>query len=187
LLTRSVIFHSAYGYGRLAFSIWASPASSRDAAREQHQQVVRTRRLHVAVRLERLHAKPCCADESGKLSHDVGSVHQISKHQRTADPRRFSCSRRPVAVRPVRPSSGRQSKPAHIHKSPFVPLTFENDICIIIWEQYQCNVAPMPQTRPTQYAAPGRSPDCERDLVTTALWLRPWSHLGIAAAGKLLS
>jgi hypothetical protein len=44
----------------------------------------------------------------------------------------------------------------------------------------------------------GRLPQCHRRaprircsralaLVTTALWLWPWSHLGIAAAGKLVS
>src|SRR5215210_505143 len=51
------------------------------AARQQSQQVVGRRRLHVAVRLDRLHAEPRCGDESGKPPHDVGGMHHIPQHR----------------------------------------------------------------------------------------------------------
>src|SRR3954470_3980307 len=51
------------------------------AAQEQREQVVGARRLHVAVRLDRLQAEARCGDESGKPPHDVRCVHQITQHR----------------------------------------------------------------------------------------------------------
>ena len=60
---------------------FAGPSGCVGAARQQRQQEVGARRLHVAVRFDRLHAEPCRGDESGKPPHDVRCVHHMTQHR----------------------------------------------------------------------------------------------------------
>ena len=59
----------------------AGPGRGAAAARQEGQQIVGARRLHVAVRLDRLHAEPSFGDEGGEPPHDVGRMYQVTQHR----------------------------------------------------------------------------------------------------------
>src|SRR6516225_6488284 len=60
---------------------FASLSGCAGAAQKQRQQVGGARRLHVAVRLERLQGEPRRGDKSRQPPHDVWCVHQITRHR----------------------------------------------------------------------------------------------------------
>jgi hypothetical protein len=59
----------------------ASTSGCARAAGQQRQQEIGVRRLHIAVRFDRLHIEPGCGVESGEPPHDVGCLHHVAQNR----------------------------------------------------------------------------------------------------------